>query len=49
MLIDNQGKKLKDFKALLDATVIDYGTKISVLGVFNFRAVLNFSMMLTDS
>jgi len=44
-----KGKKLKDFKGLLDATGTDYGTKTSVLGIFNFRAVINFAMMLTDS
>lgn len=35
-----KGKKLKLFKELADGTVIDYGTKTSVLGVFNFRATL---------
>ncbi len=44
-----KGKNLKDFKMLLDATVIDYGSKISVLGVFNFRSVLNLAMLLTES
>ena len=44
-----KGKKLKEFKTLLDGTVINYGTKTSVLGVFNFRAVLNLGMLLTES
>jgi hypothetical protein len=44
-----KGKKLKNFKGLLDGTVIDYGTKTSVLGVFNFRSVLNIGMLLTES
>lgn len=44
-----KGKKLKDFKELSDGTVISYGTKVSALGVFNFRAVLNLGMLLTES
>ncbi|HEY9859763.1 MAG TPA: DNA-binding protein [Candidatus Obscuribacterales bacterium] len=44
-----RGQKLKDFKTLLDGTVTDYGTKTSVLGVFTFRAVLNFAMVLAES
>lgn len=44
-----KGKKLKEFKLLLDGTVINYGTKTSVLGIFNFRAVLNLGMLLTES
>lgn len=44
-----RGLKLKEFKVLLRGTVMDYGTKTSVLGIFSFRAVLNFAMMLTDS
>lgn len=44
-----KGQKLKKFKELLDGTVINYGTKISALGVFNFRAVLNLGMLLTES
>lgn len=44
-----KGKKLKEFKSLLDGTVINYGTKTSVLGVFNVRAVLNLGMLLTES
>jgi hypothetical protein len=44
-----KGKKLKEFKDLGYGTVIDYGTKISVLGVFNFRSTLNLAMLLTES
>ncbi len=44
-----KGKKLKEFKMLLDDAVISYGAKTSVLGVFNFRAVLNLGMLLTES
>jgi len=44
-----KGKKLKEFKGLSHGTVIGYGTKISVLGVFNFRSTLNLAMLLTES
>lgn len=44
-----KGKKLKTFKDLGYGTVIDYGTKTSVLGVFNFRSTLNLAMLLTES
>lgn len=44
-----RGKKLRDFKALMDGTVTDYGTKTSVLGVFTFRATLNLAMVLVES
>lgn len=44
-----KGKKLREFKALMDGAVMDYGTKVSVLGIFNFRAVLNLGMLLTES
>jgi hypothetical protein len=44
-----KGKLLNEFKELTDGTVIDYGTKTSVLGIFGFRAVLNLGMLLTDS
>lgn len=44
-----KGKKLKKFKELAYGTVIDEGTKTSALGVFNFRAMLNFAMLLTES
>ncbi len=44
-----RGKKLNKFKQIADGTFIDEGTKISVLGLFNFRAMLNFAMLLTES
>ncbi|MFT5116843.1 MAG: hypothetical protein ACI9NY_000366 [Kiritimatiellia bacterium] len=44
-----KGKNLKKFKDLSDGTVRDYGTKTSILGVFNFRAMLNIAMLLTES
>lgn len=44
-----RGKKLKTFKELSGGTVIDYGTKTSILGVFNFRSTLNMAMLLTES
>ncbi|MCE3261589.1 MAG: hypothetical protein K0R43_668 [Pseudoduganella sp.] len=43
-----KGKKLKDFKDLLEGTVTSYGT-LSQLGVFTFRATLNLAMLLTES
>ena len=44
-----RGEKLRNFKALLDGTVTDYGTKTSILGVFTFRATLNLAMVLVES
>lgn len=44
-----KGIKLKEFKELTDGTLINEGTKTSVLGIFSFRAVLNLGMLLTDS
>lgn len=44
-----KGKKLKEFKELYDGTLIDEGTKTSILGVFSFRAILNLAMLLTES
>jgi len=44
-----KGIKLKLFKQLMDRAVMDYGTKTSILGVFNFRATLNIAMLLTES
>lgn len=44
-----KGQSLKEFKELLSGTVIDYGTKTTILGLFKFRTVLNFAMILTDS
>jgi hypothetical protein len=44
-----KGKSLKEFKTLGYGTVIDYGSKTSILGVFNFRSTLNLAMLLTES
>lgn len=44
-----RGTKLREFKGLMDGTVIDYGTKTTVLGVFTFRAMLNMAMVLEES
>lgn len=43
-----KGKKLKEFKELVEGTVTGYGT-ISQLGIFSFRAMLNLAMLLTES
>ena len=39
---------MKDLKRCL-GTDIDVGTKTTILGIFSFRAVLNLSMLLTES
>ena len=47
-----RGKRLIDFKLVLSkdfGNEIDFVTKTTVLGVFNFRAFLNIAMLLTDS
>lgn len=44
-----RGKKLREFKALLDVSVTDYGNKTPALGVFTFRATLNLAMVLLES
>lgn len=44
-----KGKKLKEFKDLVDATFMSEGTKVAILGLFSFRAVLNLAMLLTES
>ncbi|WNZ45221.1 DNA-binding protein [Leptolyngbya boryana CZ1] len=44
-----RGRKLKEFKALLDVAVTDYGNKSPALGVFTFRATLNLAMVLVES
>lgn len=44
-----RGQKLRDFKALMDVSVMDYGNKTPALGVFTFRAVLNVAMVLVES
>ncbi len=44
----SRGKRLKEFK-LQFAPVINVGSKTTQLGLFNFRAVLNVGMLLTES
>ncbi len=43
-----RARKLSKFKELAFGTVINDGTKMTVLEVFTFRAVLNLSMLLTE-
>ena len=42
-------KNLKEFKDLVDVSLINEGNKAPLLGVFSFRAVLNLAMLLTES
>ena len=47
-----RGKRLKDFKFAASEQVasdIDVGSKTTQLGIFDFRAFLNISMLLTES
>nr|WP_317332865.1 DNA-binding protein [uncultured Romboutsia sp.] len=47
-----KGKELKEFKQTIsniDATDINVGSKVSQLGIFTFRTLLNISMLLTES
>ena len=44
-----RGKILNEFKDLVGGTLMNEGTKTSILGVFSFRAVLNLAMLLTES
>lgn len=44
-----KGKNLKEFKNLIDDTLISEGNKAPMLGLFTFRAVLNLAMLLTES
>lgn len=44
----SRGKQLKEFK-LQFAPVINVGSKTTQLGLFNFRAMLNVGMLLTES
>jgi hypothetical protein len=45
-----KGKKLKEFKDLFAVSLMDEGDKFPpALGVFSFRAVLNFAMLLEES
>jgi hypothetical protein len=44
-----RGQRLREFKALMDVSVTDYGNKAPTLGVFTFRATLNLAMVLVES
>ncbi len=44
-----KSNKLSEFKELLLASDIDVGSKVTQLGIFNFRAILNLAMLLTES
>ncbi|NJK33507.1 MAG: DNA-binding protein [Oscillatoriales cyanobacterium SM2_2_1] len=44
-----KGQALKDFLNTTGGILINEGTKITVLGVFTFRAALNIAMLLTES
>ncbi len=44
-----KGVKLKEFKDLVGPTFMSEGTKVAILGLFSFRAVLNLAMLLTES
>lgn len=47
-----RGKRLMDFKLVVQNSVgaeIDFGTKTTVLGIYNFRTLLNIAMLLTDN
>ena len=47
-----KGKRLIDFKLVMQysfGSEIDFATKTTILGIFNFRTLLNIAMLLTDS
>jgi len=44
-----RGKRLKEFLDVLRGTDINVGTKITLLGVFDFKAFLNLAMLLVES
>ncbi|QJT83460.1 DNA-binding protein [Kosakonia sp. MUSA4] len=44
-----KGRNLREFKEIADGTLINEGTKTSILGIFKFRAVLNLAMLLVES
>lgn len=44
-----KGQALRNFLDSTDGTFINEGTKITVLGIFTFRAALNIAMLLTES
>ncbi len=47
-----RGNRLKELKKVMvaqGATEVDFGTKITVLGVFTFRSFLNIAMLMVES
>lgn len=44
-----KGRELKEFKGLEHVSFINEGNKAPTIGVFNYRAVLNFAMLLVES
>ena len=44
-----KGRELREFKGLGVVSLINEGNKAPTIGVFNFRAVLNFAMLLVES
>ena len=44
-----RGKRLKDFLTTMSGSDINVGTKITLLGVFDFKAFLNLAMLLVES
>ncbi len=44
-----KGQKLREFKSLYFGTLVNEGTKTTILGLFPFRAVLNLAMLITES
>ncbi|CNE74729.1 MULTISPECIES: hypothetical protein [Yersinia] len=44
-----KGKELREFKNLHHVSLISEGNKAPTIGVFNYRAVLNFAMLLVES
>ena len=44
-----KGQALKEFLNTTGGVLINEGSKITVLGIFTFRAVLNIAMLLTES
>ena len=44
-----KGQKLRQFRALCDVSVINYGDKSPALGVFTFRATLNLTFRTSES
>jgi len=47
-----KGAELREFKKIVEmygGTDINVGSKVTILGVFSFRALLNIAMLLTES